>query len=326
MGTPTYVDNSVPIGSIVAAIKRGGGAGSALGSYVFDNVTLEYHTAVVSRKDGHSEAVAVIVASDWHVEETISALTVNNLNAYNPDIAKERIHWFFQNTVRLLEIVGRDVRIKGVVLALLGDFISGNIHEEIVEVSAMQPIDAVILVKELIIGGVDYLLKKTTLKFTLVCKSGNHARITQKQRHATEAGNSLEYMMYKSLADYYKGNPRVEFIIERGYHTYLDVFGYVLRFHHGNGIRYQGGVGGITIPLNKAIAQWNKAKSADIDVLAHWHQFRDTGNAVVNGSVIGYSPYAITIKADFEKPKQAFFLIDSKRGKTIVAPVILEKV
>ena len=279
-----------------------------------------------ARKDGHSEAVAIVVASDWHVEETVKAETVNGLNAFNLAIAKERIGWFFQNTVRLLEITGRDVHLKGVVLALLGDFLSGAIHEELVEVASMQPVDAILWVKQLLASGIEYLLQKTSLKFTIVCKDGNHGRTTKETRHATETGYSLEYMMYKTLAEHFKDNPRVQFVIERGYHTYLDVFGYVLRFHHGNYIRYQGGVGGITIPLNKAIDQWNKAKSADIDVLAHWHQMLDTGNAILNGSLIGYSPYIIKIKGKYERPRQVFFLVDSKRGKTIVAPVLLEKV
>jgi hypothetical protein len=56
----------------------------------------------------------------------------------------------------------------------------------------------------------------------------------------------------------------------------------------------------------------------------HFHQLRDGGNFVSNGSLIGWSSYAVSIKAEFEKPKQAFFLIDRKRGKTVSAPILFD--
>lgn len=38
--------------------------------------------------------------------------------------------------------------------------------------------------------------------------------------------------------------------------------------------------------------------------------------------MIGYNVYALTIKASFERPKQALFLIDRDRGKTAVWPIL----
>ena len=129
--------------------------------------------------------------------------------------------------------------------------------------------------------------------------------------------------MFHHLASQFK-DPRVKFIIEDSYHTYLDILGMTVRFHHGHDIRYQGGVGGLTIPVNKAIAQWNKGKKANLDVFGHWHTRFDGGNFICNGSLIGYNAYAISIKASYEKPTQVFFLIDRKRGKTLMAPICFD--
>ena len=87
-------------------------------------------------------------------------------------------------------------------------------------------------------------------------------------------------------------------------------------------MRYGGGVGGLTIPVNKAIAQWDKLHQVDLDVFGHFHQFMDGGKFISNGSLIGYNAYAMSIKAGFEPPKQAMFLIDKKRFKTFVAPIL----
>ena len=89
-------------------------------------------------------------------------------------------------------------------------------------------------------------------------------------------------------------------------------------------MRYQGGVGGIFIPVNKAIAQWNRFKKAYLDIFGHFHQFIDGGNFICNGSIIGYGPFSLLIKAAYEPPRQSFLLIDKNRGKTIVAPIFTD--
>ena len=281
-------------------------------------------SAILPKSSVSSEAVAFIVASDWHIEEVVKPSTVSGLNEFNPRIAKERSDLFFLNSVKLLDNMKRDIEIKTVVLCLLGDFISGNIHEELVEVAAERPTHAILTAQSLLAGGIEHFLKNTEFDFIVVCKVGNHSRITSQSRHGTETGNSLEYLMYHSLAQKFENERRIKFLIEDGYHTYLNVFDRVFRIHHGHGIRYMGGVGGLSIPLNKAIAQWNKGVRADYDIMAHWHTFSDFGNAIVNGSLIGHSSYSIAIKANYEKPKQIFFLLDRKRDKTIVCPIIVE--
>lgn len=272
-----------------------------------------------------SEATPVIVASDWHYEELVKSSTINGLNSFNLDIANQRIDRFFQNQLRLINISKRDVSIQNIVLALLGDFISGNIHDENLETAQLQPIDAVLEVQKKIASGIKFLLENTDSNIIIPCATGNHPRITDKVHIATETGNSLESLMYHNLAMYFESNLRVKFVIGEGYHTILNVYDQVIRFHHGHGMKYNGGIGGIYIPANKAISQWNKAIRADIDVFGHWHQQRDGGNFICNGSLIGYNAYALRIKADYEEPKQTFFLIDKKRGKTIVAPIFVDK-
>ena len=44
-----------------------------------------------------------------------------------------------------------------------------------------------------------------------------------------------------------------------------------------------------------------------------------------NGSLIGFNAYALSIKARFEPPQQAFFLIDAERKrKTGAFPIFVE--
>jgi len=129
--------------------------------------------------------------------------------------------------------------------------------------------------------------------------------------------------MYRQLRDYFENEKRIKFIINDSYLTYMDIYGYTARFHHGDSLKYGGGIGGIFIPAFKAISQWNKSMRADWDFFGHFHQLKDGGNFISNGSLIGYNAYAIRIKADYEKPKQAFVIIDEQRGLDVVRKITL---
>lgn len=272
---------------------------------------------------GTSEATVVALLSDWHVEERVDPGTVSGLNTHDVDISKARATRLFQSIVRLTNLLKQDVRIDHMVLALLGDFISNDIHEEFPEINEQQPMHALVTAQTFLISGIEFILQNFPGKLTIPCHSGNHARTTRTTRFGAENGHSLEYLLYCHLDAYFRHEPRVTFIIPEGMHSYVNVYDTLIRFQHGHAIKYGGGVGGIYIPVNKAIAQWNKAKRVDLDCFGHFHQLRDGGNFICNGSLIGYNSFALSIKADYEQPKQALFLIDKKRGRTCLWPVIV---
>lgn len=282
------------------------------------------HTIEPYRSGDKSEATAVVLASDWHVEEEVKRSKVSGLNRYNLDIAKARAHQFFQRAVKMVQKEQQDIPIKEMVLWLGGDFFSGNIHEELLENCLLQPIDAARYAQELLASGIIFILENTKLKLTIPCSCGNHSRITGKTHISTEQGNSIEFFMYHMLKIFFQNEPRVTFVIDEGYHTYIDIYNRQCRFHHGHSIRFQGGVGGLTIPVNKAISQWNKARSAFIDCFGHYHTSMSLSNFVGNGSLIGFNAFAISIKADFERPQQSMFLIDKTRGKTVSIPLLFD--
>ncbi len=270
-----------------------------------------------------TESTAVMLASDRHIEETVNPETINYLNEYNPEIAKQRAEKFWNNWLHLIDMMAKEEKIGNVVVWLLGDFISWYIHDELMEENSMSPTESILYVKQLITSWIDMFLKNSPYNMTLVTAFWNHWRTTDKKRISTGRKNSFERMMYNIIAQQYENNNRVQMKVEKGYHNYLNVYDKVLRFHHWDWMKYQGWVGWITIPVNKSIAQWNKAKHADIDCFWHRHQLKDWGYWISNGSLIGYWPYAESIKADYEEPKQAMFLINSKYGKTISAPILV---
>jgi len=273
-----------------------------------------------------SEATAVVLCSDWHSEEGVTFEETNGLNEFNLKEFSKRADKFFVSTAKLVQVKQQAIPVKRLVLALIGDFITGNIHEENAETANLLPMEALLNAQNHIEAGIRYLLANTNVDLIIPCHSGNHARITKKIRHATEAGNSLEYVMYHQLANLFKGEKRVKFLIAGGYLSYLDIDGFVMRLHHGHAIKFAGGIGGISISANKKIAQWDKTRQANVDLFGHFHQF-EVGRGrkfICNGSLIGYNAYAVNGGFEPEKPLQAFFLVNHGRKEiTDICPVWL---
>lgn len=286
---------------------------------------LETYTIKPSSVDSEkSEATTISLFSDLHGEEEVKPSQVNGVNKYNPEIAKASTEKFFRVVAQLIKVHQKEYDIKNHICALLGDFISGSIHDDLKEGNKIQPTEAIWMVGGWILSGLKYLRKECPeVNLIIPCSMGNHSRITEKQRVQTEYGNSLELLLYNRIAEYFENDDNVKVIITDAYFTYVEVYGKTLAFSHGHAVRYIGGVGGLTIPMNKAIAQWDKTKRADYYFSGHFHEFCVGTNFIVNGSVIGHNPYGVKIKAAFQRPTQTFCLLNKERDLEVIRKIIL---
>lgn len=283
------------------------------------------------RTSGLREATAFVMASDWHVGERVRQETVNGRNEFNVDVARRRIAKMAQG-VEWLVAKNRDsgpgntrYQIRDVVLCLLGDIITGWLHQDQQVTNTLLPIPEVLEAFDLVASLIDYILEHVQPEtLTITGNYGNHGRTTKKTLNNAQAECNLEFLIYNFLVRRYEGDPRVRFDLCAGKLLYLDVYDFTVRMSHGDDCNYGGGIGGITIPINKAVFSWNTQRHADIDLMGHWHQYTSLPSLVVNGSVIGYSPYSIRIRAPFEAPTQSFFLIEPGRGKRADDRIFLE--
>ncbi|EKQ70462.1 hypothetical protein OsccyDRAFT_0751 [Leptolyngbyaceae cyanobacterium JSC-12] len=266
------------------------------------------------------EATAIILASDWHVGERVDRKTTNGLNEFNPDIATKRAGKFFANACKLIEKERHSVPINHAILWLGGDLITGYIHEELQESNYLSPVEESLLVQDLVSDGISYLLKYVD-KITVICSYGNHGRTEKKKRISTGAKNSYEWLLYQQLAHRIKS---VDWHVGSGYFSYLQLYDQVIRFHHGDGIKYHGGIGGVTVPLIKFVNRCNTQTKATLDVVGHFHTLTFHNQFIVNGSLIGMTPYAMQIGCSYERPQQGFLVVEQKHGITSQAPILVE--
>ena len=263
-------------------------------------------------------ATMVVLLSDIHCEETVRPETVNALNTFDLDVCEARLAELQERFFTMLAHERTLADIDRVVVWMGGDLISGMIHPELAEENSLHPLAAIRWIGERLRGFLD-AVSDNARDVIVATSCGNHGRTTEKLR-TNEADTSYEQHLYLTMRAA-ETRPNVRWQIGEGHLNYLDLDGFVVRFCHGHAVRYQGGIGGIHVPLNKAIAAWNATTHADLTCLGHWHQFSwgRAGRYVSNGSVIGHSAYAIRIKATYEPPCQAAIVIDHGRREVTKA-------
>ncbi len=273
-------------------------------------------------RSNKSEATAVLVLSDWHAEERVDPRTCRGLNEFDLSIAEKRITQLVQRASMLIEHERSLTGIRRICVAALGDFITGHIHDDLIEMTQMAPLAAIRWVGERLNGVVGAMSEIAPV--LVATATGNHGRTTHKPRIATENEHSYEQHMYLTLQAQEK-RPHVDWQVGAGYLNLVNLDGFMLRAHHGHALKFGGGIGGLTIPANKAIGNWNQAQKADLDIFGHWHTFSWLPyRFVANGSLIGHNAFADRIRAEFQPPSQSLIIVDHSHNRvTKVLPIFL---
>lgn len=271
-----------------------------------------------------SESVPVLLCSDWHCGAVVKAESVNQLNSYNVNTFHDRAAALFRNAIKVIDMARTSVDISTMVLWLGGDLIDNQLHPDATQQQDLTPTQQLVECERSIAAGIDYLLEHGKLERLIVpCSVGNHGRTTIKQQsNATE--NSFEWLMYQSLRRHFRNEPRVEWQISDGNILYIDVLGHRLRFHHGDAVKYGGGVGGITVPLTKWVYRQDVGIRADHTFLGHFHTLTLGSGFSINGSLIGPTAYSLKLGFSPERPQQLMRFIDSERGFTLSAPILTD--
>lgn len=270
----------------------------------------------LARSGGHHAHGAVLVNwSDWHVAEVVDKSKIHGKNAYSPEIARKRSRTCAESTVRLWRHTRASYAVDTMVLFLGGDFISGYLHEELAQTNAMAPIQEARFAEELLMGALDLLVNEKSIKrLHIVGMSGNHGRTSKKMQFKNNYETSYESFIYWHLQDMYASD-QVTFSVPKGDVEIVEVVAdFKLRLYHGHQIKYNDGMGGLTIPLNKWQAKQQSIGRADFNLMGHYHTFSQP-NAVtcLNGSLKGFDEYAASHGFPCQPPLQSFVLYDINR-------------
>lgn len=310
-----------------ALLKQLDQAEAQVRTYEATDAIQEHNITVIEPKlsGGKSESAAFLCLSDWHLEEMVDPETVYGMNEYSVDIAHRRLFNTCQNALKVLRAQRHEEVIKTLIVWFGGDLITGYIHEELMEGNYLSPTEASMKAQEFMVMVLRFFIKHGEFdEIRVVCSPGNHGRTTKKIRVATGYKNSYEWMAFNNVARYMgreQGSTDLNWTIAKSLYTYIDVYGRKNRMWHGDNIRFQGGIGGVTIPLIKAVMRADANIRADYNFMAHFHTWIHPPKTTINGSLIGYGPYADRIGAPKEEPIQALQLLNNRYGYTAKFPI-----
>lgn len=279
----------------------------------------------LSKSRGTDSTTAIVCLSDWHAGELVDPNDIDGANEFDKKICERRIKHTVQNTIERLERLREFSQVQDIVVWLGGDMITGFLHEDNKRSNTMAPNEEVIFCQDMIEAGLNTFLASKQIKtIRVVTNHGNHGRLNPKPILSRSHRDSLEWMMYTQIARSYRGNNRIAFQIGQGIHNHVEVEGRLIRFHHGDFVKFNGAIGGISTTVEKSITGWNSWKTPALDIFGHFHQFNQHWSWVSNGCLIGYNAYANSIKAKIQPPTQTLILMSRKYGKVMAIPIFCE--
>jgi len=281
---------------------------------------------IESNKKSSNEATAIVQISDGHFGKIVVPSTVNGLNNYNPDIAKKRMQKCAENTIKLIKKEREDVKIDNLVLILGGDFLENSqLHNHSEMTTSMSPMEETLFSRDVLHKYIRTVCEYGNFKkIAIACTRGNHSRITHRMVASVDYRMNYETILYSILKDDF-AKEKIEWTIPDSEIAEVEVYDKMLRVVHGHQIKFQGGVGGLTVPLNKYVMRMDQIKKAFYNFVHHYHNLSyPTVRTTVNGSIVGYDPYAMSIGCTYEPPMQSFQLLDSRWGMTIKAPIFCD--
>ena len=281
----------------------------------------------LTRRVKKADRIATLctVLSDMHLDEVVNPHEIGHLNAYNREIAEQRMERFFGSVVMLANDYLAGVAYDGVVLFMAGDSSSGNIHEELSETNAGTSIETVLHWSERIAAGIAMLADEFG-KVHVPVVVGNHGRRTRKPRAKQRARDNFDWLIGQMIARHFQGDTRVTFQIPDGTDAIVPVHDTTFLLTHGDQVGGGGGIGGIWPPLMRMVARKRTRYDFDSLVCGHWHQLvmAPSSGLIVNGSLKGYDEYAAVSNFVPERAQQALWTVAPEAGVTFSAPVFAD--
>lgn len=283
---------------------------------------------VAPKRSGTTDpGIPTLLCSDWHFGERVDPAQIGGVNEYDMDIARRRVLTLTSKTINLLDnhTVGR---VRGIVVPLLGDMITGDIHEELRATNDVPTLEAFVGLFDSAHAMIASFAEHYGRVF-VPCASGNHGRLTQKIQCKDRNATNLDWLLYTMLAKKFADDERVRFSIPAGPEVEWSVLGHRYLGHHGDRARGGDGMIGFIGPVKRMDHKLRSLKgqigaSYDTQLLGHFHQYLMTTRYIANGSLVGYNEYALANAFEYEPPQQALWMT-TEVGPTISMPVFCDE-
>jgi len=266
-----------------------------------------------------SPVVHCVHATDWHVGQRTNPAHIEEFGAFNLALAESRVAKFAERVVHHTDVMRASYSVPKCHVIGTADWISGDIHEELVrtaEVSA--PVQAVRA--GYLLGGFVYRLSAHFEQVEVdAITAGNHDRITRKPQCEDGGMNSWGYVACAIAEQHCRGLKNVKWNTHFGLSKVVNVGGQRYLIAHGDGIMGTWGIPFYGIERRKqreATARMNMPESAHFDkiVIGHFHTALNHEHWMIGGSLSGTTAFDHK-EGRHSKPHQTSWMVHPDHGE-----------
>lgn len=259
-----------------------------------------------------------LVLSDIHYGEVVVSEHINGINEYNTSIAKKRVKKLCQENLKHCFLYGVNNEFH---LLMLGDLISGVIHEEIA-INNERPITQLIVELVEFLNSIIYLYSSNFQNVHVHCVVGNHGRLGN-MRFKAKTQENFEYLVYLMLESANRSK-NVSINVYESPSQIINIGKTKVKIEHGDGYSGSGGLVGLPIAGVFRDAIKERAmfevvnKNFDMSIMGHFHKAitaYDISNkpVIINPSIIGANEFSINkLKSAF--PASSYSLVFGENG------------
>ena len=270
---------------------------------------------------GDTPQAIVAPLTDTHIGEFIDTDQMIGLNTYDFNIFNNRLYGWANQVITLSGLRKNSVDIPELVVPMLGDMISGDIHEELSNTNLANCMMQMIRGANLIAQALMFMAPHFS-QVRVPCVVGNHGRMTRKPP-MKDKFMDWDYLMYQWIAALCQNQPNIEFHIPRSYLTVFPVCNRNILAMHGDAVSGAGSMASIMKVMTnlRSVLQYKTilepeagvpeaqiAEHFDSVMIGHFHRVDEldigTGTAHICGCMKGADEFAMNRLQAVTKPQQ----------------------
>ena len=294
------------------------------------------HRKPTGKIKGNSVQSMIAPLTDTHIGDNVELEEMMGLNEYNIDIFNKRLYGWANQVVTLAELRRNSAEVGELIVPMLGDMISGDIHEELARTNNDHCMGQMIRGANLISQALMFIAPHFD-KVRVPCVVGNHGRMTRKPPMKNKYMD-WDYMLYQWVSVFCQNQKNIEFHIPKTFMTTINVCNRNILLAHGDFIN--GGGSGTSI--NRGVSnmrnvlsfrkglkeeinniQDNSLESVpdnyDSALLGHFHRIDEidigTGAVHICGCMKGGDEFAMQRVQAINKPRQLVLYYHPKYGE-----------
>jgi hypothetical protein len=278
-------------------------------------------------KKSKTPMVAVAHVTDWHVGARINPKETEGWGNFDWSVAQDRVlGQFVPRFLQWLDTQRSGYHIDEIALVCTGDFVSGDIHDEL-RITNEFPLPEQTARAGDLLAAVGKELAAHCDKLRVVEVGGdNHSRLQKKPQAKQKAANSMGHLVYHIANAELARHSNVELVRGEGMKLLFDLNGFPFLGEHGDTVKSW-----MSIPfygIEREVAREAKrrmfARGFKYVLMGHWHAptFAPYSPIIVGGSLTGTDEYDHSCGRT-APPVQTAFLV-GKRGAFAFVPFELQ--